>query len=149
MANGNCSKCEKPLDGAHKAYCKACAAEYRRNRWAKDPEAARAYQRQWQQANREKAKLYKRRSILKSQYGLTIEDYEQMVEDQDGQCAICKCIPDTPLFVDHDHGSGAIRGLLCSNCNFAIGLLADDPDRIIAAAEYVQHYSLRLVQEES
>lgn len=71
-------------------------------------------------------------------FGITEDQYNQMLEKQLGLCAICHK-PDTiKLAVDHCHETGKVRGLLCKRCNMAIGLLDDDPDRIISAALYVK-----------
>lgn len=66
-------------------------------------------------------------------YGLTIEDYNVLVEKQNGLCAICGLPEKTirggkllPIAIDHNHRSGEIRGLLCQSCNRAIGLLKAD-----------------------
>lgn len=65
-----------------------------------------------------------------------------MLEAQGGVCAICKGPETKPnakyLAVDHDHATGAVRGLLCNNCNRAIGLLGDDAERLIAGADYLR-----------
>lgn len=68
------------------------------------------------------------------------EAYAIMMEDQQGLCAICKRPPraGTGLVLDHCHDSGKLRGLLCSSCNLAIGLLQDDPDQLDAAAQYLR-----------
>lgn len=61
-------------------------------------------------------------------YGITLEDYEAMLERQDGGCAICGRPPQGKrLSVDHNHSNGRVRGLLCVRCNSAVGLLDDDP----------------------
>lgn len=93
-------------------------------------------------------KVYKRRHTLKV-YGLSMDQYDELLENQDGGCAICEVKPDGTLFVDHDHTTGAVRGLLCSNCNFGLGLFADDPDRLIAGVEYLRRSGLSLIKEES
>jgi hypothetical protein len=76
---------------------------------------------------------------------MTIEDYDTAVAVVGGVCEICKNPPSgsrngipLSLCVDHDHATGAVRGLLCSNCNSAIGLLKDDPERIRRAAAYLE-----------
>lgn len=72
-------------------------------------------------------------------YGLTQEQYEELLTRQDGKCAVCK----TPMdgvrneHIDHDHATGQVRGLLCSHCNTAIGKFKDNPDILIAAAQYL------------
>jgi len=91
---------------------------------------------------------------LKKKYGLTWDQYTLLWESQGRKCAICrgKIVtyssrkekgPRTTekACVDHDHETGRIRGLLCSNCNTAVGLLKDDPDTIDAAAEYLRRHT--------
>jgi hypothetical protein len=81
-----------------------------------------------------------------ARFGITPQQYEEMLESQNRACAIC----DQPekvvdprngrikaLAVDHDHETGVIRGLLCQNCNKGIGNLGDNPDRLIAGAAYL------------
>jgi hypothetical protein len=81
-------------------------------------------------------------------YGLTVEDYTAMLEAQGGGCAICgqPCATGRFLAVDHDHAccpeparscGRCVRGLLCADCNYAIGLLRDDTDRVAAALRYL------------
>lgn len=71
-----------------------------------------------------------------------MEEYRALWLRQGGACAICKKPERTArnrlLTIDHDHNTGHVRGLLCSQCNRAIGLLQDDPKVIAAAARYVQ-----------
>lgn len=66
-------------------------------------------------------------------YGLSREEYDQMV---DAGCAVCGK-PDG-LVVDHHHGTGVVRGMLCSNCNVALGMAGDDPIRLRAMADYLE-----------
>lgn len=73
---------------------------------------------------------------LRSKYKITITQYEQMVQEQAGRCLICKNQPKV-LVVDHCHETGRVRGLLCSSCNAALGLLKEDPDGIKGAAAYL------------
>lgn len=68
-------------------------------------------------------------------YLLTLEEYNALLEKQNGQCAICK--DEAKLVVDHDHGSGKVRGLLCNNCNAGLGMLKDSPDILRAASQYI------------
>lgn len=81
-----------------------------------------------------------------SRFGLTPDQYISMLDAQGGVCAICEKpersakkggrIKD--LAVDHDHETGAVRGLLCANCNKGIGNLGDSVDILIAAAAYLE-----------
>src|SRR5258708_5990566 len=74
-------------------------------------------------------------------YALTIEAYEAMVVKQHNRCPICLSAPatDERLAVDHDHVTGAIRGLLCGPCNRALGGLANDVQRLRRAIAYLEH----------
>lgn len=76
-----------------------------------------------------------RRYHLKRRYGLSLEDFDDLLERQGGVCAVCKEAP--PTEVDHDHDTGEVRGLLCSPCNGAVGLFGDDPDVIRRAIAYL------------
>ena len=89
---------------------------------AREPRATIARtQREYRQ--RPERKLADRKSYLKRKYGMTLEDYERMLEAQGGVCAICgePRPEERTLHVDHDHETGEIRGLLCFRCNNALG----------------------------
>ncbi|WP_449481293.1 endonuclease VII domain-containing protein [Streptomyces avidinii] len=73
---------------------------------------------------------------LKRKYGITEAERDQMIADQGGLCCICLRAPAAQ--VDHCHETGKVRGVLCFNCNVGIGLLEEDPVRILRAAEYVE-----------
>lgn len=80
--------------------------------------------------------------------GMKLEDYFQMLKDQDYRCAICEQKETAmhqsgrvkQLSVDHCHDHGHVRGLLCASCNRAIGLLGDDPSRLEKAADYLRKH---------
>lgn len=80
---------------------------------------------------------YRRKYRLKRKYGLSPSDLEDMLVRQGGACCICKS-RGVELFVDHDHASGAVRGLLCRGCNTALGWLRDDPQLAEQAAHYLR-----------
>lgn len=76
----------------------------------------------------------------KTTYGISLEDYNRLLAEQNNCCKICKTHQGefkNKLHVDHNHKNGLVRGLLCHNCNLAIGRLKDDPKIIAAALEYV------------
>ncbi len=79
----------------------------------------------------------------KRKYGLPTGAYDEKLADQDGVCAICKrvCKTGRGLAVDHDHKTGAVRGLLCSACNNGLGRFDDDAARLLDAAQYLLSYS--------
>lgn len=76
---------------------------------------------------------------LRRRYAIGALDYEAMLVFQDGRCAICGEVPvrDKTLHVDHDHRTGAVRGLLCTRCNTGIGWWQDNGLRMFKAAAYV------------
>lgn len=77
---------------------------------------------------------------LKYKYGLTVLQYNKMLEQHQGGCAICrqKCKTGDRLSVDHNHSNGIVRGLLCRRCNMALGMLNDDENLIWDIMEYLK-----------
>ncbi len=143
--DGLCCRCRQPIDGAHPAYCKSCYNAWKKERYDADPEKYRESARQWREANPEKAQEAGRRSKLKTAYGLTPEQYEEMSKAQGGRCAACGVVPTygrgRGLQVDHNHTTGGLRGLLCTKCNQALGLLDENPVKIRNLIEYLARWS--------
>jgi hypothetical protein len=87
-------------------------------------------------------------SDLKKSYGITIDEYDDIYDKQNGKCSICgkeekaviRGIPLT-LAVDHSHKTGKVRGLLCHKCNRAIGGLQDSVVLLRKAADYLEYWS--------
>jgi hypothetical protein len=127
-----CGTCGSLIDNARpsQTLCRACDAE--RARLAR--------------ANPEYADAIMTRFRTKA-YGLTSEQFTAMLVAQGNRCAICG-EPETAirrgrlrsLCVDHDHVTGAVRSLLCSRCNSAVGLMDDDPERLRIAAAYIDSH---------
>jgi hypothetical protein len=78
---------------------------------------------------------------LTRRYGMTAAEAEFMLGKQNGLCAICRVAP--AAHVDHDHETGAVRALLCFNCNGGLGQFRDHPAVLRAAAEYVEEHRRR------
>lgn len=75
---------------------------------------------------------------LRRKYGVTLAQYEALLRKQRGHCALCPAKPNRKrLSVDHNHKTGAIRGLLCDRCNQAIGRLGDDVAGLKRAIAYL------------
>lgn len=122
--------------------------EFHKNRKSKDGSTswcktcANTSSKAWNKVNLEKAKDFK----LKRRYGISFEDYCQLLRRQNGTCAICKN-PENYfdyrtkklklLSVDHDHKNGNVRGLLCEPCNKALGLFKDNIDALNRAVKYL------------
>jgi hypothetical protein len=77
---------------------------------------------------------------LTRRYGISSAEADFLLAEQDGLCAICQVAP--AVHVDHDHETGAVRALLCFNCNGGLGQFKDDPAVLRSAAEYVSFHTL-------
>jgi hypothetical protein len=78
-------------------------------------------------------------------YGLTTEDWNKLLESQNYSCAICKRDLKQEItkhiHVDHNHETGKVRGMLCHQCNAAIGLLREDKDIILSSLNYLEKHN--------
>lgn len=146
-----CLRCDKGNDSPSGPYCRACRATYMRDRYREDPAAGRARTREWRERNPDKRVAIDRRNHLRKM-GVTPEWYESTLAAQGGRCAICRapegCDGRKSLSIDHDHSccpprtscENCRRGLICHGCNLALGSMADDPDRLVAAATYLREW---------
>ncbi len=152
MDNKKCGKCgqikslgefaiSKKKNGGYQHWCKPCANEYNRER------NQRLY-----------TESFVRAKNLKQHYGITSEEYQVLFVAQNGVCAACGR-PETGLdyrtgkaknlHVDHCHKTERVRALLCKECNNALGLLHDDPERIRLLLKYAElHQSSNSEHEE-
>jgi len=73
-------------------------------------------------------------------YGITPEQYNELFEKQKGLCAICGKEQEARLHVDHCHNTKVVRGLLCGNCNRALGLMKDNIEFLLKAVNYLQDH---------
>lgn len=155
--------------------CRPCRARSSRERRAADPEAARAKERATPEETRVKYRVTEKawrdahpemmkNIILRHHYGISLTEYNRMLAEQNGCCAICHK-PETTtrrgklrtLGVDHDHsccpGSRScgkcIRGLLCSRCNGGLGCFGDDPSLLTTALEYLKIRSVSWAESAS
>ena len=86
---------------------------------------------------RAKRKISDRRNQLKRLYGITVEQYNEMLASQGGACATCRRAV-KKFHVDHCHLTGLVRGILCPNCNHALGLIHENSGTARALAEYLE-----------
>ncbi|MFJ4618656.1 endonuclease VII domain-containing protein [Streptomyces sp. NPDC088812] len=146
------------------AYCRDCAAEYYRQRqeakgkkvrervsvpegfkrcpqcedikphseWERNKSASDGWASYCRVCRAERNRI----SYFQRKYGLTPTERDAMVASQKGLCVICLKAP--AVHVDHCHETGKVRGVLCFNCNSAIGKLGDDPDAVRRAAAYLE-----------
>lgn len=138
MDTKHCKRCDqtKPLDGFFKErrradgytyLCKTCSM---------------GNTKKWVGENRDKRKDY----YLRRTYGITLVQYNEMLAAQGGGCAICgtddpKGKSGTYFAVDHNHETGENRGLLCNQCNRALGLFGEDINTLRSAIEYLEIHS--------
>ena len=124
--------------------------EQQRARRRREPEKVRARDRAWAHRNAEKVKIKNasvyqtsgRKHLLKKKYGMTLEQYDALLAQQKGVCAVCGDPPGArALHVDHCHASGLVRGLLCVGCNMALGALKEDPLRMRALEAYIRQFN--------
>ena len=136
-------------------------SEWARRRYAEDPEfrkrkaaSSRRYrkahgprineQRRRRRADpeiRSKALAGRAMADLKrrlARYGLSVEEYEALVREQNGACAICKKKPPRWFCIDHCHSTGVVRGLLCVKCNVGLGHFDEDPHLMRTATAYLE-----------
>lgn len=73
--------------------------------------------------------------LLQRRYGITERHLQRIKDEQDGLCAVCRVQP--AEHVDHSHTTGKVRGILCFNCNGALGRFEDDPEVMRRAIEYL------------
>ena len=103
--------------------------------------------RGWQKQYREKNRQALSDGERQRRFGITPERYSELLKSQNGTCAICKQ-PETAtrlgkvkaLAVDHCHQSGAVRGLLCADCNTGIGKLKENVDIFQSAIQYLEYH---------
>ena len=123
--------------------------EYTREYHRKHPDRVIEYRRRaaiWRKGNPEKVKEYtaraNRKNNLKKKYSITEDDYQKMLEKQNGLCAICGGRGKKKLSVDHCHVTKKVRGLLCQRCNVGIGMFKDDTNFMNKAIEYLKSSGL-------
>lgn len=142
-----CPKCyvehteiTKPKSGR---VCKPCISLWHKNHFQKVKKEHIAKCKDWGLNNPDRKNGYDLKSRLKRIYGITVGEYQEMLKYQDFKCAIC--LSENPkrkgarnFFVDHNHKTGFIRGLLCHRCNLAVGLVEEDQSIIMNLSRYLK-----------
>lgn len=125
-----CERCPTPLSGREKRWCRNCRTSVRKDQMRAvanaDPQGRRYAQ-------------------ISSRYGLDRTSVDLIWRQQNGSCAVCNAAlvfhsasPADTFHVDHDHGSGRVRGFLCADCNVGLGRFGDSPERLLLAAAYLE-----------
>lgn len=131
---GVCEICSGPTSESRAVRCKPC--------WKARPIQGR--------------RTTYRKYRIKKTYNISLDEYDNMLEKQDGKCAICLIEQSElahSLFVDHDRSccpgkescGSCVRGLLCSNCNFGLGQFKDNETTMKAAIKYIRKYGKEVI----
>lgn len=153
-----CSVCKvaKPIEDFHKNrsmtdghtyQCGECRCRIHQEKYEPHPsppvdppsaEETKSYMAAYHKAHKKEA----RARALFYNYGITVEQYDDLLAAQDGKCAICHRTEGDAkrerLFVDHDHRTGKVRGLLCGKCNISLGGFNDDTDLLRKAIQFLE-----------
>ena len=164
MSSKQCRICGewKPLEDfyrmagmrdGHRNECKPCNLADKRERYARDPTKYKAMVKRWQQGNSDRLNAYRRDynrrperkrksrdAYYRRTFGISADDFDALLGEQGGGCAICGAVPEreASFHLDHDHVTGEIRGILCLSCNQALGHFRDDAGLLERAAVYVR-----------
>lgn len=103
------------------------------------------YQKLYRVQNPSKVAARERSKNLRRYYGINPEEYDKLLTWSDGGCAICgakKGRADLRLYIDHDHTTGMVRGLLCNQCNQGLGNFRDDVRLLKIAIAYLEYFKV-------
>lgn len=127
-------------------------AKYSREYYLDNKEVIKAKSKKYRELNKEKLRIkakkrctpeYTKNIVLKTKYGISLDDYNEMFQNQKGCCAVCdrhQSELNHSLHVDHCHNTNKVRALLCSNCNSGIGNLQDSKEMLSKAIKYLERY---------
>jgi hypothetical protein len=135
--NNNCNACLSWKD------CLNCGESFpQRGLWGMtcSPKCRSEYDKKIRLKKSSQSAEQKRNYRLKAKYGIGIVEFEEMLTNQNGKCAICGMDGDRgrSLCVDHCHATGMIRGLLCNGCNSGLGQFKDNANSLERAAMYLR-----------
>lgn len=129
-----CSDCKAELD----------SSEFGKNESSYDKLQAYCRKHHYQRSHENRVARYgnPKDYRLRYRHGITLEIFEQMLEEQNHKCAACQRYPaknlKNPWHVDHDHETGKVRGILCHQCNSGLGNFNDDPEVLQRALDYLR-----------
>jgi hypothetical protein len=142
------------IDGVETLFCKACYGQKPTHSFHKDSSSTRGYAYYCKPCATEKSRVWhtthkhdvaykakRQDSYFKTKYSVSKEIRDQMLVEQDNKCAICRVSLSTDgghTHTDHNHQTGKIRGILCTNCNRGLGHFKDSGDNLQAAIEYLR-----------
>lgn len=152
IVNKKCAECGEDFETDNKR-AKCCSHKCAKKNWEKNNrEAIRKTAAEWNINNYDRKRKkqieweknnieHRRNKYLLREYGITLQCYNRIYKEQNGNCCICGISEselDKKLFIDHDHESGEVRGLLCHKCNTALGGFKDNLDLLLSAISYLK-----------
>lgn len=135
------AKCHPHLKESAKGLCSTC---YNKSLWKEFPEKRQRHLENRRKRSKESYKyspFSSRDDKLKHRYGITSDEYNEMLEKQNGVCAICEEEFHRALYVDHNHKTGKVRALLCARCNSGVGYLEKGPDMFEKMKQYIEKHN--------
>ena len=123
------------------------AKEANRNSYHKYRDDRLVYSKEYYKRTANEKKLKSRAQHIKKSYGLTVEDFNRMWDEQNGRCFICSepLVLGIGCHIDHDHESNTVRKLLCKGCNNGIGFLKENSELLRKAADYLDSFKGKIV----
>ena len=119
-------------------------SEYSKRHYLKYREKILVRTRNYYFKNAEKSRVWRRNRHLKVKFGITEDEFQKILEKQDGICAICgREQYGRTLDVDHCHKTGRIRGILCHRCNMGLGYFQDNIELLEKAKKYIKKHELK------
>lgn len=114
-----------------------------KERYKENPLKQKVAQEKWRRDNPEQYSKIQRNTKLKLNYGIDLEEYDRMLDRQEGKCLICSGTDSNStntdnLYVDHCHKTNKVRGLLCSHCNSGLGMFKDSIESLERAIQYIK-----------
>lgn len=122
----------------YRTECKECQSTYNKGSYERNKNAILARQKSYREANKEAVAAYKKSYRRLYRYSVTDDQYNEMLEEQKGCCAICGTSLSSKTHIDHNHKTGVVRGLLCSSCNTSLGGFKDSIEVLSKAIEYLK-----------
>ena len=132
---------KQKIDGLN-PWCKRCKLDQNKQ-YAKNPEVA-ARKKAWREKYNLSTTDLRKFSRMKRLYGVNFEEYMEMMDSQNGKCAICKdklIMKRRGIHIDHCHNTDKVRGLLCKSCNAGLGFFKDNKESLRNAIQYLKKNS--------
>jgi hypothetical protein len=155
-----CSKCDNPVYRKETILCMGCRAKEKTGETRVDKDVQKKKRRKYKQEyfQKNKERIYQRNKLnpidkekekhyyIKSRYGISKKEYEQMLVDRNFTCDICgykqpeNAKKMQKLYIDHCHTTNVIRGLLCFSCNTGLGYFKDNIENITKTIKYLKRW---------